>query len=265
MKTDCHMHTNFSTDAKASPEEMIEGAIQKGLKAICFTDHQDVDYPLPGEFGFNTEAYFEKLLPLKEQYKSQIDIRIGVEIGLQEHLSEYYKTYVNQYPFDYVIGSLHLVEKVDPYWPEYFQKYTDKEGYERAFTKTLHCIEQISDFDSLGHIDYIVRYGKEKARDYSYEAFKESIDAILVKIIEMGKGIELNTAGFKYGLGFSHPHPDILKRYRELGGEIVTIGADGHRPDHIAYEFDKVSEILQASGFKYYTEFVQRRPIFRQL
>ena len=72
-------------------------------------------------------------------------------------------------------------------------------------------------------------------------------------------------AGFKYGLGFGHPHPDIIKRYKELGGEIITIGADGHKPEHIAYDFYRVSGILKACGFENYTEFIERKPIFRQL
>lgn len=84
-------------------------------------------------------------------------------------------------------------------------------------------------------------------------------------MIQMGKGIELNTAGLKYGLGFCHPHPDVLKRYRELGGEIITVGSDGHKPEHVAYEFQKVRGILQECGFRYYTEFAGRRPNFIKL
>ena len=117
----------------------------------------------------------------------------------------------------------------------------------------------------LGHIDYIVRYGKTKAATYSYKEHADIIDEILKYLIEHGKGIELNMAGFKYGLGFGHPHPDIIKRYKELGGEIITIGADGHKPEHIAYDFYRVSGILKACGFEKYTEFIERKPIFRQL
>ena len=114
-------------------------------------------------------------------------------------------------------------------------------------------------------MDYMVRYGETKEKEYSYQRYADVIDEILKTIIAKGKGIELNTAGLKYGLPFAHPHPDVLKRYRELGGEIITVGADGHRPDHIAYDFYKVSDILKSCGFKYYTEFSDRKPVFKQL
>ena len=88
---------------------------------------------------------------------------------------------------------------------------------------------------------------------------------ILKYLIEHGKGIELNTAGLKYGLPYAHPHTDVLKRYRELGGEIITVGADAHKPEHVAYDFHKVPEILKSCGFRYYTEFVQRKTLFKKL
>ena len=110
-----------------------------------------------------------------------------------------------------------------------------------------------------------VRYGKCQARQYSYKKYAQEIDEILKKVIAMGKGIELNTAGWKYGLAFCHPHPEILCRYKELGGEIITVGSDAHKPEHVAYDFQKAADVLKACGFKYYTEFQDRKPIFKQL
>ena len=97
------------------------------------------------------------------------------------------------------------------------------------------------------------------------EKYAQEIDEILKKVIAMGKGIELNTAGWKYGLAFCHPHPEILCRYKELGGEIITVGSDAHKPEHVAYDFQKAADVLKACGFKYYTEFQDRKPIFKQL
>lgn len=266
MRSDCHMHTNFSSDSETSPRDMVEGAIAKGLDMICFTDHEDKDYPPKcGVFSFDKEAYFKTMLALQEEYRGRIEIRIGVEIGLQPHLNAYYKEYVNTHPFDFVIGSLHLVHGADPYYGGLFENRSDSDAYREAFEAMLECVRTVEDFDVLGHIDYVVRYGKHQAKEYSYQTFAPYIDEILKELICRGKGIELNTAGFKYGLGFCHPHPDVIRRYRELGGEIITIGADGHKPEHIAYDFAVVNDILRQCGFKYYTEFKERKPIFQQL
>lgn len=266
MKADFHMHTSFSTDAAVSPEEMIQGAIEKGLRTICITDHMDIDFSEnPEEFTFDTERYFECLKPLQEKFSSVIDVRIGVETGLQPHLGEVLHRYVNQYPFDFVIGSVHLIDGKDPYNGILFKEYSDKEAYRKAFEETITNIRSNRDFDVLGHIDYVVRYGKNQAQEYSYKENADYIDEILKHLISNGKGIELNTAGLKYGLPFAHPHPDILKRYRELGGEIITIGSDAHKPEHIAYDFPKAAKILKECGFCYYTVFKQRKPDFKSL
>lgn len=268
MIADFHMHTNFSTDADSdiTPEKMIQGAIAKGLKTMCITDHMDIDFSDdPNEFTFDTERYFSVLRPLQEKYQDQIDVRIGVETGLQPHLGKVLHDYVNQYAFDFVIGSVHLINGEDPYSRKMFENVTDAEAYRQAFEETLINIEKNSDFNVLGHIDYVVRYGKHQAEEYSCKNYIDYIDEILKKLIYEGKGIELNTGGLKYGLGFAHPHPEILKRYRELGGEIITVGSDAHNPQHIAYDFAKAKDILLSCGFKYYTEFKVKKPIFIQV
>lgn len=271
INADFHMHTSFSSDCESAPREMIEAAIQKGLKTICITDHNDKDFPHPELFDeeepfvFDADEYFETLLKLQEEYKNKIDVRIGVEIGMQEHLVSYYRDFVAAKPYDFVIASMHIIHGMDPYYPEYFEGKSDEEGYRETFLETIRMLKLYDDFDVLGHIDYIVRYGKTREQAYSYKKYADYIDEILKTVIQKGKGIELNTAGLKYGLGFAHPHPDILRRYRELGGEILTVGADGHKPEHVAYEFEKVSSLLKACGFKYYTEFLERKPIFQQL
>lgn len=270
ITSDFHMHTAFSTDSDAPARTMIEEAVQKGLTAICITDHWDEDYPFYEDLGadafsFDLEKYFRELRALQEKYADRIDVRIGIELGLQPHLGEAYRKLVRQYPFDFVIGSVHVVNRTDPYYGEIFAEGSDEAAYRETFRVTLENLKHIEDFDVLGHIDYVVRYGKHQAEEYSYQRFAPLLDEILKTVIQKGKGIELNMAGMKYGLGFAHPHPDVLKRYRELGGEVITIGSDGHKPEHIAYDFEKAGAILESCGFKYYTEFRGRKPIFKQL
>ena len=239
ITSDSHMHTRFSTDSDADIRDMIESALKKGLQSICITDHIDKDYP------FHEDT--------------------GVELGLQPHLAGFYEELTNQYPFDFVIGSVHVVHGMDPYYGEIFEGRSDEEVYKETFLATLENLDAVSSFDVLGHLDYVVRYGKCQARQYSYKKYAQEIDEILKKVIAMGKGIELNTAGWKYGLAFCHPHPEILCRYKELGGEIITVGSDAHKPEHVAYDFQKAADVLKACGFKYYTEFQDRKPIFKQL
>ena len=270
ITSDFHMHTSFSTDSDTDPEAMVRGALEKGLQTICITDHMDRDYPFCEELGenaflFEVDEYFRKLRELQEKYAGQIEIRIGMELGLQPHLGGFCREVTKKYPFDFIIGSLHVLDKKDPYYREAFSELSDAELYERAFEETLKILDNVDAFDVLGHLDYIVRYGRDKEKAYSYAAFSSCLDAILKKIIGMGKGIELNSAGLKYGLGFCHPHPDVLRRYRRLGGEVITVGSDGHKPEHIAYEFGKARQILRECGFQYYTQFAGRRPHFIKL
>lgn len=266
MLWDTHMHSHFSTDSDASPLAMVHAAMDAGLGGICFTDHFDLDYGIsPDSFQLDIPAYFAKMLETKESFQGTFPICIGVEAGLQPHLEGILPDRINAYPFDFVIGSSHLVHRQDPYHPEYYMGKTEDEAYREYFESILENLAVFDCFDVYGHIDYVVRYGPNKNKYYSYRKFSDVIDEILRILIQKGKGIELNTGGFKYGLGHPNPEEAVLKRYRELGGEIVTIGSDAHRPEHVAYTFGKVPEILKAAGFQYYTVFRERKPVFHEL
>ncbi len=261
--TDFHIHSNFSGDSPTPPELQIQAAIQLGLKTICFTDHEDFDHHDGNAcFEFDPVPYFETLKFLQEKYRSQIDIRIGVELGLQPHLKDFLKNFVHTYPFDYVIGSTHLIDGLDPYYARYWNNRVENEEYRKYYETTLKNIKTCDSFDCYGHIDYIVRYGPTKNENYSYWQYQDIIDEILKTLIAKGKGIECNSAGFKYGLGKPNPEATLIKRYLELGGEILTIGSDGHKPEHVAYDFKRLYDYLQECGVKYYTVFKNRKPEF---
>ena len=276
IQADMHMHTWFSTDSEACPRDMADEAVRKGLKTICFTDHFDKDDLEWGEEGiFDVDAYFVEMQKLQEEYAGKLNIRIGIELGFRTYLKDYYEELTKKYPFDFVIGSVHNVPYkkdaegnilyTDPAAEKLFTDRTDKEAYRLMMETTLENVRTSECFQTLGHLDYVVRYGKSREKEYSYTDYADIIDEILKLLIEKEKGLEVNSAGLKYGLPFAHPHPDVLKRYRELGGEIITIGADAHKPEHIAYDFAKVEEILKSCGFKYYTEFFEQKPVFKQL
>lgn len=266
MLWDTHMHTRYSGDSTAEPEDMINAAIQYGLDGICVTDHMDYDYPNDSElFLFDVAAQQRELLMLKEKYKAYIPVLIGIELGLQPQVSGMNQELLRSYDFDFVIGSSHVVHGFDPYYKEYYEEKSEHEAYLEYFESILENISAFDDFDVYGHIDYVVRYGPNKNEEYSYRRYADVIDEIFIQLIQKGKGIELNTAGLKYGLGHPHPTEDALKRYRELGGEILTLGSDAHKPEHVAYDFKRMPEILRDAGFRYYTVFEKRKPIMKKL
>lgn len=262
MRADVHMHCGFSNDSETRPEDMVESAIAKGLSVICFTDHYDKDNLDWGDEAiFDVESYFQKMIELQEECRDQIDIRIGAEIGMQPYLAEYYQDFMAQHPFDFVIGSVHSVLEHDVAL-DFFQKHSDPEGYKIYFEEMLQDVQKIKSYDVLGHLDYIVRYSNQGSKGFDLNDYMDIIEEILKQVIAHGKGIEMNMSGLKYGLGAPHPQPEIIKRYRELGGEIITVGADGHIPEHIAYDYHLADDILKSCGFKYYTEFKGRKPLF---
>ncbi len=269
MLWDTHMHTYYSGDSSAVPEDMAYAAKQAGLSGICFTDHLDLDYPKdPKLFLLDIPHYLEETRALAEGLShTLLDFTIctGIELGLQPHLAKRHQLLLAEYDFDFVIGSSHVVHGIDPYYPEYYEGREEFQAYEEYFSSILENIAAFDGFDVYGHLDYVVRYGPNQNRFYSYDAFRDLIDEILKALIARGKGIEVNTGGFKYGLLHPNPTEEILKRYRELGGEILTIGSDAHGPEHVAYCFEQISSILKKAGFQYFTVFRHRKPMFLPL
>ncbi len=266
MLYDSHTHCRFSGDSEADEYKMADSAIRAGLNGMCFTDH--IDFGLleePNIFTFDPKERLKSLKKLKEEYVKKLDIQIGVEMGMQPHVHEENEAFLKENEFDFVIGSIHFVDRIDIYYPEYYAGKTSKEALDHYFDVMLKEVKTYKDFDVLGHIDYIIRYIPDKAFEYKYANFSDVIDEILKTVIDDGKGIEINTAGFKYGLGHPNPHEDIIRRFKELGGEILTAGSDAHRPEHVAYSFKKAREIALECGFKYYTVFKNRKPAFVKL
>lgn len=266
MKADFHLHTTFSGDGKVSPEGVIQTAIQKGFTAICFTDHLDMDFPYPDlSFDLDTETYVSTIHKLQSEYADQIEICLGVELGLQPHLGHSYRSYTSRFPFDFVIGSTHLVDGFDPYYPVFWESHNQDQGIRQYLDVTLENIKATDSFDVYGHLDYIIRYVPSEQKVFPYSEYADKVDEILRLLIEKGKGLEINTGGYRSGLTVPNPCPDILRRYLELGGEIITIGSDAHTAEYVGSSFSQAYDILRDCGFRYFTVFRERKPVFYPL
>lgn len=259
---DYHMHSNFSADSEAPMEEMIESAIAKGVQEICFTEHVDYDYPDPTiEFSLDLPAYEKKVREMQEKYAGKITIKKGVEIGVQPHVLKECKALVESETFDFVICSMHATDRKNLHRGDFFEHRTPEEAYEIYYNELLHCIKEFDSYSILGHLDLVKRYKKLD----SERNFHEIIEQIFKTIIPQGKGIELNTSGFAYGLGSAMPSVDIVKLYRDCGGEVITVGSDAHEGYQIAHRLKEMYEMLNSCGFKYIATFTNKEAEFHPL
>jgi histidinol-phosphatase (PHP family) len=247
MIADRHLHTRFSTDSKEDPEKSVKKALNLGMRDIYITDHYDIDFP-EGAFMFDPDGYFEELSKLKEKYADRINVHIGVEVGIGEEISGKLYDFLNKYPWEYSIGSMHLIGDKDPYLRDLFDM--DDEAYYRLFFETtLRSLKACGGFDTLGHLDYAVRYGYTKDKEYRYEKYADIIDEIFKEIISRNIALEINTAALRKGLKYVHPYPEALARYKELGGKKLAIGSDAHEADDVGYMFDETLKYIQQFGF----------------
>ena len=264
---DYHLHSSFSTDSQADIHDILKKAIEKGMTSLCITDHYDMDFPVrPDEpymnFYLDTDTYYRYMSDIREQYRDKIDLKIGVELGVMDNISKKLDDYAEKHSeLDFIIASSHLADGLDPYYPEYFEGKTDNEAYYRYFETILDNVRSFKNFDVYGHLDYIMRYGKNKADNFDIREYRELFRDIFSIIIPAGKGIEINTGSLYKGLSFPHPHKDILQIYRDMGGEIITVGSDAHQPKYIGYGFDIARDVLKACGFKYYCTYDKRKPV----
>ncbi|MCD8090873.1 MAG: histidinol-phosphatase HisJ family protein [Clostridiales bacterium] len=262
---DYHLHTNASSDSEAAAEDMIEKAIALGFREIALTDHVDFD----DRYTYTDyNSYIPELIRLQEKYSDRIKIILGVEIGLDNKVKDDVNSFASSFPFDFIIGSSHSVAKYDLYYDreKFFSLFKDKkEAYGYYFSELIENIKTCGPFCVYGHMDFVNRYGTYDDNSLSYFDYSDLADMALKLLIEKGKGIEINTSGFRYGLGQTHPSIDFVKRYKELGGEIITVGSDAHRPEDIGKNFTVAYDMLKTVGFKYISAFRYQKPVFKKI
>ena len=283
MRTDYHVHTEFSDDSNYPMEQVIKDAITKEFDELCFTDHVDYgikkDWDEPGEMIYRKggagepdqmpvanvdyPVYYKTFQKMKELYQDKISLKFGLEFGMQAHTVEKYEKLFSRYPFDFIILSVHEIEDKE-FWDQGFQNgMTQQEYNERYYEEMLYLVQNYHNYSVLGHMDLITRY--DKAGVYPFEKLKPILTKILKTVIADEKGIEVNTSSHRYGLKDLTPSRDILKLYKKLGGKIITIGSDSHKPEHLGAFVDETKEELKALGFEYICTFDKMKPVYHKL
>lgn len=251
---DFHTHTSFS-DGKNTPEEMVLSAIEKGFSSIGITDHafagEKASWWMSKE---NTPVYIAELRRLQEKYKGQIDVLVGTEFDAYSigGLDEY----------DYVIGSVHFVDKNGTWWPVDSKKETLLEGIEKDFSGDAYsfCEEYfrlLSGFADnphikiIGHFDLVEKFNEDgDVFDSSSPRYRETALETLRLLCKAGKTIEINT-GAMFRVGKKHPYPAdfILEEVARLGGK-VCLSSDAHGTSAVGFEFDRAAELCKRFGLE---------------
>ena len=259
---DYHMHTIVSFDGHDRGLQMAQAAKARGLKEICFTDHLDYD-PLGkmGVLAFDTAAYNAEYDQLEVD---GLKIRRGMEFGMTVDNRAQFKEDLKRRNFDFVLGSTHFVDGLDVYFADYWHDKTVFQAERRYLEATLDCVRLHDDFDVLAHLTYIGKTSSHHApRPVPYDAHRELIDEILKTVAAKGKGLEMNTSGVDRCGGFL-PTADYFRRFKALGGEIITIGSDAHTASRVGQYAFEACEILK-DIFGYVCTFEGRKPIFHKL
>ena len=259
---DFHIHSSISFDSDAPAKDIAKAAKKSGLKEICFTDHWDY-FPRPTD----THSLFS-LDEYSRVYDSlAVDglmIRRGVEMGLNEwNMKDCEKTLAQRH-FDFVIGSVHFADGHDPYDKEYWEGKSADEAYMAYLKKVYECVTLHKDFDVLGHLTYVCKSPRNPFRSpLKYEEYSEIADEIMRILVKNGKGMEINTSGIDKGVGLL-PSLDFIRRFKELGGEIITVGSDAHDTSRVGQYCKETIEQLKEI-FGYVCTFEERRPVFHKL
>ncbi|HCW23395.1 MAG TPA: histidinol phosphate phosphatase [Lachnospiraceae bacterium] len=283
IRSDCHVHTSFSADSSTPMEEQIRAAIRAGIRILTFTEHEDLDFPYsntPREewgspFLIDIPSYRIEYERLKKKYEGQIELLLGCELGLAQDrpdLRNPIEHFPEEAPFDFVIGSTHAARRQDPYFTSYFDMGIDR-GVTDYFVQSLRNVQQFSCFDSYGHLDYVLRYAwkalTEEERQtfqksgesfglYYYEKNRNVVDEILKTLAEKDKALEVNTQGLSRGYPETNPCAAIVRRFREFGGQKITVGTDAHTPDLVGTNLDAAEKVLLDAGFQEITIFSGR-------
>lgn len=276
MFADYHVHTEFSDDSVYPMEEVVKDAVRMGLDEICFTDHVDYGVKDDWDSGVKIEyrdgepianvdypVYVEQIRQMQCLYGDRIGIKMGLEFGMQMHTIPRYEALYRRYPFDFIILSVHQVEDQE-FWTQDFQRGRTRQEYnERYYQEILDLVNHYQNYSVLGHLDMIVRY--DEAGIYPFRKVKPYVEKILEKVIRDGKGIEVNTSFHRYGLPDLTPSREILRLYRELGGRILTLGSDSHKPEHLGAYIEETKETLRALGFCEFCTYEKMQPVFHAL
>ena len=267
---DNHNHSQFSFDGqRTSVEASARAALSAGLGGICFSDHCDHYVPpMKASFEDLKPEYFdvaeqqEEIGRVQDLLGEGVKILKGIEIGMYEECHEQIRDILDSNSFDQVLASVHYIQQTDPYYGGYYEGKDWKQAYGGYLETIYKEMTWLGDFDIMGHYDYIVRYAPYPVTSIRYRDFSDIFDEMFRYLIYEGKALEINTKSYEGHRGrIVELDHNVLLRYRELGGEIISLGSDSHEPSRVGAGFTFHAELLKSLGFRWTAHYEHRRRV----
>lgn len=252
MLYDLHNHTEYSFDSERSMRQTIEESIAAGIDIMGISDHLDFSPGDPGADYYHAERQFAEFPALKDEYSGRIDLHLGIEASYEDYYYDKTKSIISAWPFEYVIMSVHFVEKlVISNWIEKIEKNASSAedvDYSPYFRQMLDTV-RYADFDILGHMDYYKKYSAFSHVN-TFERYNDFYTDILKVLIDRGKVLEINTSGLRQACNEQFPSESILSMYKSLGGNAVVTGSDSHKTGQAGYGIDTAENLIQKYDFE---------------
>lgn len=268
---DNHNHSQFSFDGgRTSVGKTVNSAIGKGLAGVCFTDHCDFFVPpMKAKYEeyvpevFDVEARNAEIDKVNAKCPQDFHVFKGIEIGVQKSERDKIAAHLEKYSFDEIIASVHYLDDTDPFWGGYYEGKTWRYAYGHYLETLYDEMVWLGDrFDIMGHYDYVTRYAPYPECSILYKDFPDILDSMLRHLAENGKALEINTKTYQDFKGRTPVlDKNILMRYRELGGEIISLGSDSHDADRVGFNFERTAALVSKCGFRYLAHFDKRKPV----
>ena len=268
---DNHNHSQFSFDGgRTSIGKTVNSAIGKGLAGVCFTDHCDFFVPpMKAKYEeyvpevFDVEARNAEIDKVNAKCPQDFHVFKGIEIGVQKSERDKIAAHLEKYSFDEIIASVHYLDDTDPFWGGYYEGKTWRYAYGHYLETLYDEMVWLGDrFDIMGHYDYVTRYAPYPECSILYKDFPDILDSMLRYLAENGKALEINTKTYQDFKGRTPVlDKNILMRYRELGGEIISLGSDSHDADKVGFNFERTAALVSRCGFRYLAHFDKRKPV----
>lgn len=264
---DLHTHSNNSFDAQNSVDEMCESAIKSGLYALAITDHCEA--PMIGEGKKCEYGSFDELIPksvsetvtAKKKYEGKLTVLCGIELGEPMHDSMLTKRAIAYGASDFTLASVHNLRGMSDFYFIDYSKVSVDEILKLYFDELAETAS-FQHFDSLAHLTYPLRYIKAKTGKIpNLSAFKKQIDDVFKILIKNNKALEINVSGLFKDLKSTLPSQELVSRFKELGGEYITVGTDSHSVDFVGKGIREGIEVAQKAGFTHYTFYENHQPI----